>query len=458
MRSTKSREIEEDWNEPEGDDLALPLYVPPEFRNLNATEDKITVRQLWDRYCSNDLILQPDFQRHYVWDDMKASRYIESLLLQLPIPPVFLSEEQDGKWIVIDGHQRLESLFRFIQPLLSGPRKLADDIRLPFGNLNPLKLAHLEILSELNAKGVAALSIEDRDRLWNTPIVIVQLPKTAHPDMKYALFTRLNQGSMSLNSQELRNCLYRGRYNQMLSRLSETSKFLGLWGKTKPDKRMKHRELVLRFFAFLHRRDKYRTPFRAFLNDEMGAGRNLQHQDEEYYEQQFNLAIKWVDRIFGNEVFRQFIMGNQNNPAGQWGRRRYDLIYEIEMVGFAQFGDALEKFWNDAEVKEQQILKLILRNRLAEVMISENFLDSINQGTTRVSAVNARFEPWLNALRSICNNFQEAIEEGEYIQNLMTKSSICAVCPYPVSADDAACLTVKQEERIAHRHCQKINN
>ena len=366
-------------------------------------------------------------------------------------PPIFLAEEADGKWIVIDGHQRLESLFRYMQPLLTGPREAAHGIPLPFGVLAPLTLAHLEVLDELEGRGITALSLEDRDRLWETPLSVIQIPKSAHPDMKYVLFSRLNQGSMSLNSQELRNCLYRGAYNRLIAQLGESHQFLALWGRSAPDKRMKHRELVLRFFAFLHWRDKYRTPFRAFLDDEMRANPDLQERDGERYRHQFETATTWVQRVFGTEVFRQFLMGNQDNTAGQWGRRRYELVYEVEMVGFAHFGDTLDKFWAAASTSEQQMLRMVLRSRLAGAMTSERFIDSINQGTTRESAVNARFDAWFKALEPVTRNIRGAVQEGDLIHRAMMQSPICAECPFPMSPEDAVWAAKGKEQKLAHR-------
>ena len=448
-----NRGFEEEWDETQDEDQFVPLYIPGEYRRLDAKEDKISVRELWDRYCNNDLILQPDFQRNYVWDNTKASRYIESLMLRLPTPAIFLSEEPDDKWIVIDGHQRLESLFRYMQPLLAGPRQSAGSVPLPYGVLTSLRLIGLEVLSELNGTGIESLDLDDRGKLWETPLSIIELPKSAHSDMKYVLFSRLNQGSMSLNPQELRNCLYRGSYNQLLARLGESSDFLSLWRRSTPDKRMKHRELVLRVFALLHRRDKYRIPFRAFLNDEMEACRSIQPQDIERYRQQFERAIIWAERVFGNEAFRQFQMGNENNPAGQWGRRRYDLVYEVEMVGFAQFGEQLDKFWSTANVKDQQMILLIIRNKLAAVMTSDKFIDSINQGTTRPSAVNARHEAWSKTMESITQDFRSAVQQGDLIQQALDESGICALCPYPVSSEDAVWAPVSGSEKIVHRFC-----
>lgn len=453
MGMRQSDAIYDEWVSASADEVYTPLFVPEEYRRLDATEGTITVRELWDRSCNGDLILQPDFQRGYVWDNGKASRYVESLLLGLPTPSIFLSEEYDGKWIVIDGHQRLATLFKYMQPLLSGRRGRDTDVELPYGILTPLRLTNLEVLAELNGTEISALPMDDRYRLWDTSLPIVRIPKTAHPDMKYVLFARLNQGSMSLNSQELRNCLYRGPYNQLIARLSESGDFLRLWGKTGPDKRMHHRELVLRFFAFLHRRDRYRTPFRAFLNDEMEAGRDLQPEDVEHYRRQFRLALDWASRVFGTEAFRQFRMGNDDDPAGKWGRRRYDLVYEVEMVGFAQFGDSLERFWNSASLSDRDALRVAMRNRLATVLTSDRFIDSINQATTGSGAVSARFEAWLRALAIVTQDFQARVQEGHVIEQTLGRSAVCARCPFPVSPDDVVLTKTDQDWEPMHRFC-----
>ncbi|MBI4297673.1 MAG: DUF262 domain-containing protein [Chloroflexi bacterium] len=124
----------------------------------------ITVRELWEHYANNNLILEPDFQRHYVWDDRRASRYIESLILGLPTPPIFVVEETNGQWTVIDGHQRLASLFRFMRPLFTGPAQIAG-VAIPWVSLTPLMLVNLEIKTELNGQGVTAIKSSDREAL-----------------------------------------------------------------------------------------------------------------------------------------------------------------------------------------------------------------------------------------------------------------------------------------------------
>ena len=105
------------------DDDSVPLDIPPEFSRLVYTSNSKSVRELWNGYVNGQLILEPDFQRNYVWDTARASRFIESLLVDMPTPHIFLGEEDDGSLMVIDGHQRLETIFKYLQPLLRRRRQ-----------------------------------------------------------------------------------------------------------------------------------------------------------------------------------------------------------------------------------------------------------------------------------------------------------------------------------------------
>lgn len=435
------------------DEEYVPLDIPPEYRDIGAREKKLTVRELWQLYCNDRLVLEPDFQRHYVWDTVRASRYVESLLLRLPTPPLFLSQERNGTFAVIDGHQRLETLFRFMQPLLKGPAQVSN-VSIPWRSFPPLTLKGLEVMSELNGRGVTALDIENRERLWDTQLSVVEIPNTAHPDMKYVLFARLNQGSMSLNNQELRNCLFRGPYNRLIAELSEGRRFLDLWEVSTADKRMRHRELVLRFFAFLHRLEKYRPPLKTFLNAEMEANAQVfSSETAKKYRHQFENAVIWVDRVFGKEAFRLFRMGSGQSPSGSWSKYRYDLVYEVEMVGFAQFGDQLNEFWQSADAHEKELLKMIVRHRLIDVMSSKSFTDSLREGTTRPESVRARFEPWNRALQSIALEPHDALVEADLLYQELKDTEFCAKCAYPLTPDDAVWLYIEGKRKLVHRFC-----
>lgn len=435
------------------DEEYVPLRIPPDYRELHATDGRLSVREFWSRYVNGQVIVEPDFQRHYVWDPTRASRYVESLLLRLPTPPVFVSEDEEGRWTVIDGHQRLETLFRFMRPLLSGTVS-GDHLNGHLARLSPLSLTQLEILDDLNGRGVTALSREDRQRLWDAEVGYVRLPPETHRDMRYVLFARLNLGSMSLNAQELRNCLYRGPYNELIARLSEAPLYLRLWGRNSADKRMHDRELVLRFFAFLHRADRYRRPFRAFLNDEIEANRNLEEFSATDCRGAMETALTWAERVFDKEAFRLFRPGDEGRPPGRWGSRRYDLVYELEMVGFAQYGPTFDVLWNAADRVERELLKLRLRSRLIDAMTNQRFADTMWAGTTRPEAIDTRMKLWTQALESVAQEGSEAIELAQEVHSHLRRTSTCSICPHPMTPDDAVWVHDAGAKRLAHRYCR----
>lgn len=416
----------------------------------------MSIRELWERYASNNLILQPNFQRNYVWDNKRASRYIESLLLGLPTPPIFVAEEIGGQWAVIDGHQRLASIFRFMRPLLAGPSKGAG-VPIPWGNLSTLSLVNLEITSKLNGKDVTAISLSDREKLlWQAKIPMVKLSKDSHEGMKYALFARLNQGSLSLNNQELRNCLYRGSYNDLIAQLCNDQKYLSLWQKNSSEKRMKDNERVLRFFAFLHRMHEYSPPLREFLNKEMKEYRNADQKELSRFRSEFLNALSWVDKIFGDKAFKQYKIGDENKHEGHWVRNRYDLIYDVETVGFAQFDKQLSTFWESAGSYERDLLKRILLNRLVRVMSQDTFTASINEGTMRLTAVKSRFDPWLHSLESIAKDFEKSLNDSKtLLESRRAANNKCSNCGTLVPEEETMLVSVGGKNTIAHIYCNR---
>lgn len=441
----------EDWGVPTEEQFN-PIDIPPEYRNVEWSREELSIRQLWYMYLRDELILQPDFQREYVWDIGRASRYIESIMLGLPTPAIFLAEEGSGRWVVIDGHQRLETLIRYMSPLLEHSAK---EIGKHISNLKlpPLRLSGIEVLRELNSTTILELPIYARAKLWETGLTVVKLPKTCHSDMKYVLFSRLNQGSMSLNNQEIRNCLYRGRYNNLLARLSESAGFLELWGKSKPDKRMKHRELVLRFFALLHRIDKYRTPFRAFLNAEMEENQSLTPDQEITFSKEFDIAIDWARNVFSDKAFRLFSIGTSAHPPGHWQRRRDDLIYEVETVSFAQNSEGLMSAIKNMASTQVSTFYSALCYQLVGAMVRRPFIDTLNQGTTHPKNVRLRSELWHQILKNSIDNVSRILDDYYRVDRVLKDTSPCPVCGQVVQFEDAQLVTKKSGAVALHRFC-----
>ncbi|MBI4297672.1 MAG: hypothetical protein HY676_03995 [Chloroflexi bacterium] len=285
----------------------------------------------------------------------------------------------------------------------------------------------------------------------------VKLLEDSHGGMRYALFARLNQGSLSLNNQELRNCLYRGSYNNLIAQLSDDHKYLSLWDKDFSDKRMKDRERVLRFFAFLHRMNEYSPPLREFLNKEMKEYQNVSEQQLSRFRSEFREAIVWTDRIFGDKAFKQYKIGDENKNEGHWVRNRYDLIYDVGTVGFAQFERQLSAFWESAGSYERDLLKRMLLNRLVNVMSRDTFVASINEGTMRLTAVKSRFDPWLHTLEYVAKDFKRALDESKsLITSRLTVNNMCSYCGTRVPEEETTLFSVSGKSEIAHIYCHRV--
>lgn len=226
------------------------LDVPQEKRRVYSDKSDRSLYELYRRYQRGDLNLDPEFQRNYVWDDGRASLLIESVLLEIPIPIIYLAEEIDGRFTIIDGQQRLRSFFRFIN--------------------SEFKLRKLRVLSDLEGKYFRELDKDTQIKIEDATLRTIEIRKETHPDVKFEIFERLNVGSVKLNDQELRNCIYRGNYNNLLIKLSENRDFLLLLNLVESQKRMQQREMVLHYLAFYNQtHHKYKQPMKQFLNNEM---------------------------------------------------------------------------------------------------------------------------------------------------------------------------------------------
>lgn len=175
------------------------ILIPQKDNRIFTSSGDPEIDSLYNKQKRGRLVLQPDFQRQYVWDASKASKLIESAILQIPLPIIYLSEEQDGKEYVIDGQQRLTSFFSFIDGV--------------FPDGKQFKLSGLIVCSELNGKKFSELSEELQDKVRYYKIRAITFQKDSSENLKFEIFERLNTGSVQLNDQELRNCLYRGNFN-----------------------------------------------------------------------------------------------------------------------------------------------------------------------------------------------------------------------------------------------------
>jgi hypothetical protein len=240
----------------------------------------------------DDSILIPEFQRKFVWNRSQASRFIESLLLGLPVPGVFFEKEQgQQKLLIIDGQQRLLSLYYFYTGI--------------FGD-SGREFTLTCVLEPFEGKSYKTLADSDQRRLDDAIIhatVVRQDEPTDDRGSIYQVFERLNTGGSQLTAQEIRTCVYHGGFCDLIKDLNSNSLWRGIFGPE--SRRMKDQELILRFFALLHARDEYSRPMKGFLNKFMGHHRHLDVGIQaQRFEDEFISAVELIHETIGKKAFR----------------------------------------------------------------------------------------------------------------------------------------------------------
>ena len=289
--------------------------IPKEERILKTQAYDKSVRDLISMIDRGDIIMDPDYQRNYVWDNKRASLLVESILMNVPIPVIYVSENEDSSWSIIDGLQRLYSLQRFYS--------------------NELKLSGLEVLQELKSFTYHKLSDKARRILDNGILRIILIFKESHPEIKYDIFMRLNRGAVKLNEQELRNCLYRGKLNDGIKAMRNNSQLLDILGIEQPHYRMRDAELVLRYLAFLTNWDyenkklnNYKGRLKTFLNEFMLNNNNISEDNLEEFKNNFAINIDKVYSVFGKNAFRRI------DKNGEYESSLNRAIMDFIMISF----------------------------------------------------------------------------------------------------------------------------
>lgn len=418
--------------------------IPQKDNRIFTSSGDPEVVSLYDQWKRGRLDLQPDFQRQYVWDASKASKLIESAILRIPLPIIYLSEEQDGKEYVIDGQQRLTSFFAFI------------DGAFPDGKL--FKLSGLIVCAELNGKKFSELSEELQDKVRRYKIRAITFLKDSSENLKFEIFERLNTGSVQLNDQELRNCLYRGNFNVALKEMAAEPDFMYICGLKTPDKRMKDKELVLRFCAFYHKTYlNYKAPIRNFLNTEAREKRDISEKELDELKAAFKNACQIIRSTFDKHAFKRFYKGKDGQPDGFWEPKKFNTsLYDILMYSFIK-EDKNKAFQNLDSIKEA-LISLMTED--------QDFVDSIELSTSSVQAVTTRFDKWRLTLQGILGINQKEPRCFSYKlkEEMMASDPTCAICKQRIhSADDAAIDHIKQywvggktipeNARLTHRYC-----
>jgi hypothetical protein len=316
----------------------------------------------------------------------------------------------------------------------------------------------LKVFKELNGTKYRDLPDDLQGVIRYFKIRTITFLKDSDQSLKFEIFERLNTGSVSLNDQELRNCIYRGRFNAFLKELSTDQDFSFLLGLRQPDKRMKDIELVLRFAAFYHATYlNYKSPMKEFLNREAEKYRNIGEEDERELRAAFRNSCQIIRSMLACNAFKRFYKGNEKDPSGYWEPTKFNAsLYDILMYGFAR---------QDKNVVYQRLDSV--REALIFLMTeNQEFIDAIELSTSSLQAVTKRFDIWRLTLQDIIGIgakeprcFSMQLKEA-----LFKASNTCAICGQKIQdIDDSAVDHIKQywtggqtipeNARLAHRYC-----
>jgi Protein of unknown function DUF262 len=231
-------------------------------RTVSFDNYDITVRQLFDMISENQIELQPEYQRHFIWDDVRQSQLIESIFLGIPVPNLFMATNLDSTWEVIDGLQRLTTVVNFL-----GDEKL---IKKTNSKGKKLKLNGLEKVASMNGYFFEELPKSVQLTFLTRPLRVTVLNDKSDLSVRYDLFERLNTGGVVLHPQEIRNCVYLGEFKDLIVECSKNEFFNSCVKMTENAERTGSREeLVLKYFAYYEDRELFVHSVKEFLNDYM---------------------------------------------------------------------------------------------------------------------------------------------------------------------------------------------
>ena len=289
MPDIESSAIEDDDPiQDEGEDASDDEIADPIRYIISSYGADMPVDGLISRLDREDIFI-PEFQRNFVWTLAQASRFVESLLLGLPVPGIFLFKEPETqKLMVVDGQQRLQSLRKFYE-----------------GHFEERKFKLIGVGQEFENRTYDDLSASDRIRIDDS-IIHATIFQQAEPGNDrssiYSVFERLNTGGTPLTQQEIRACVYRGKLDKLLSELAEDPSWRELYGKK--NSRKKDEEIILRFFSLYFNIEGYERSMKQFLNMFMDENRNPGREREDDLRKLFTKTVKVAAEGLARKAFR----------------------------------------------------------------------------------------------------------------------------------------------------------
>ena len=346
------------------------MYSNDDLYNINSWGADLSFRELINMY-NDDELLKPELQRKYVWTKAEASRFIDSILLGLPVPSVFLAKEDDETMLIIDGFQRIMTVYDYVNGIFTGDQKV-------------FKLSNTEnINTRWRGKAFAELEVEEKRRIRNTTIhaIIFEQKQPRNDSGMFQIFERINTGGRMLKAQEIRNCVYQGKCNSLLFELNKTEEWREILGTASEDARMADLELILRFFAMFDLTNREESKLKQinlakYLNHYMADKSLAEDSELEDMRKSFVSMVKACQSVYGKGAFRKLKTGSSDftskiNPA----------VYDAIAVATAHAIN-LEKFDETDDYQKKYI----------ELLQDSDFINVTSSRTTNVDNIIKRIK------------------------------------------------------------------
>ncbi len=333
------------------------ILTTPTEADIDIRDDPQSVFELMRKYDNGKLIIDPDFQRNVVWQLKQKSQFIESVILNFPLPPWYVNQTKDGKYIIVDGLQRTTALHEFVN--------------------DEFDLTGLEALTQLNGYNFSELKELPGDyqtRIEDKKLIIYIIKPSVPVKVVYDIFNRVNTQGTQLKRQEVRNCIYSGKSTNLLKELSEQEYFQKAIDNGVSSKRMRDREVILRYLTFkiFSYKEDYQGDLNDFVENAMRKINLMSDENINQLKQDFERVMKKTFDFFGNKNFRL--------PSGTNRGKINIAIFESVSHFFSI---------NSDEFLEQN--KETIIENFNNLLENEEYLDSIKYSTSSKSRVITRF-------------------------------------------------------------------
>lgn len=288
----------------------------------------LSFNELADMYSTGELNILPEFQRMFRWSIEAQSRFIETLVLGLPIPPIYVVEEDQGAYVLIDGLQRISSYLHF-RGLLNAP-----SYKPPIKQGDYLELFDCDIIDALNGMTYEDLSTALKIKLKRAFVRVEVIKRTSDNRFKYHMFKRLNTGGVALSAQQMRNCTIRmldATLNDFIMNLSDRDVYKRCIANLTDDQRYDwfDQELVLRFFAFKNFRETYKHDVSEFLTtymERVSDPADALTFDYKTEERVFLKTFELFDKTWGSKIFARTKPSDTNDLSQNFAVYHYESL------------------------------------------------------------------------------------------------------------------------------------